>query len=143
MEHKTLRTSDAQRRASLKWEHANNEKITIKLRTGSDPSKAQIRAAYIQQLMASDDVTSQINAAVAAAGDAAKQVAELKGQLDRCGAFYQGLQDYTAAVSDAAAGAKALKLNLDTLSANTGTLRLSVGELNEAVQKLLHLFGLD
>ena len=40
-----MRTSDAQRRASLKWEHANNEKITVKLRTGSDPSKAQIRAA--------------------------------------------------------------------------------------------------
>lgn len=45
MERKTLRTSDAQRRASLKWEHANNEKITIKLRTGNDPSKDQIRAA--------------------------------------------------------------------------------------------------
>ena len=109
----------------------------------TDEQKAQIRAAYIQQLMASDDMTSQINAAVAAAGDAAKQVAELKGQLDRYDAFYQGLLDYTAAVSDAAAGAKTLKLNLDTLSANTGTLRLSVGELNEAVQKLLHLFGLD
>ena len=45
MEHKTLRTSDAQRRASLKWEHANNEKVTIKLRIGTDPNKAQIRAA--------------------------------------------------------------------------------------------------
>ena len=45
MEHKTLRTSDAQRKASLKWERENNEKITIKLRTGSDPGKDQIRAA--------------------------------------------------------------------------------------------------
>ena len=45
MEHKELRTSDAQRKASLKWERENNEKITIKLRTGNDPSKAQIRAA--------------------------------------------------------------------------------------------------
>ena len=44
-----MRTSDAQRRASLKWEHANNEKITVKLRTGSDPSKAQIRAAAAGQ----------------------------------------------------------------------------------------------
>ncbi len=45
MQHKELRTSEAQRRASLKWERENNEKITVKLRTGSDPSKDQIRAA--------------------------------------------------------------------------------------------------
>lgn len=32
MEHKALKTTDAQRRASLKWEQANNEKITIKFR---------------------------------------------------------------------------------------------------------------
>ena len=45
MEHKELRTSDAQRKASLKWERKNNEKVTVKLRIGTDPSKAQIRAA--------------------------------------------------------------------------------------------------
>lgn len=45
LEHKTLRTSDAQRKASLKWERENNEKITVKLRRGKDPGKDQIRAA--------------------------------------------------------------------------------------------------
>ena len=45
MEHKELKTSKAQRDASLKWERENNEKVTIKLRIGSAPSKAQIRAA--------------------------------------------------------------------------------------------------
>ncbi len=45
MEHKELKTSKAQRDASLKWERENNEKITVKLRIGTDPSKAQIRAA--------------------------------------------------------------------------------------------------
>lgn len=40
-----MKTSKAQRDASLKWERKNNEKVTIKLRIGSDPSKAQIRAA--------------------------------------------------------------------------------------------------
>lgn len=45
MEHKELKTSKAQRNASLKWERENNEKITVKLRIGTDPSKAQIRAA--------------------------------------------------------------------------------------------------
>ena len=45
MKHKELKTSKAQRDASLKWEHENNEKITVKLRRGKDPGKDQIRAA--------------------------------------------------------------------------------------------------
>lgn len=98
--------------------------------------KKQIREGYIQQMMASDEVTSQLNAAAAAVSDAAKQVSELKGQLDSYGVFYQGLVDYTGAVSDAAAGAKELKLNMDTLYDNTGTLETSVGELNDAVREL-------
>ncbi len=102
----------------------------------TDEQKKQIRDAYIEQLMASDEVTSQINAAVATVSDAAKQVSELKGQLDNYGAFYQGLLDYTSAVSDAAAGAKNLKLNMDALYSNTGTLQLSMGELNNAAGSL-------
>ena len=102
----------------------------------TDEQKTQIREGYIQQMMASDEVTAQLNAAVAAVSTAAEQVAELKGQLDSYGAFYQGLLDYTGAVSNAASGAKTLKLNMDTLYANTGTLRVSVGELNDAVRKL-------
>ncbi len=98
--------------------------------------KKQIREGYIQQMMASDEVTSQLNAAAAAVSDAAKQVSELKGQLDSYGVFYQGLIDYTRAISDAAAGAKELKLNMDTLYDNTGTLETSVGELNDAVREL-------
>ena len=102
----------------------------------TDEQKTQIREAYIQQMMASDEVTSGINAAVATVSAAARQVSELKGQLDNYGAFYQGLLDYTGAVSDAAAGAKNLKLNMDALYSNTGALKLSVGELNDAVNKL-------
>lgn len=44
-ERKRLKTSEAQRRASLKWERENNQKITVKLRVGSDPDKEQIKAA--------------------------------------------------------------------------------------------------
>lgn len=102
----------------------------------TDKQKTQIKEVYIQQMMASDEVTSQINAAVATVSAAAKQVSDLKGQLDNYGAFYQGLLDYTDAVSDAAAVAKTLKLNMDTLYSNTGTLKLFVGELNDAVNKL-------
>lgn len=102
----------------------------------TEEQKAQIREAYIQQMMASDEVTSQISAAVSTVSAAANQVAELKGQLDSYGAFYQGLLDYTGAVSDAAAGAKRLKLNMDTLYSNAGTLKLSVGELNDTMGTL-------
>ena len=76
-----------------------------------------------------------LNAAVATVS-AAKQVSELKGQLDSYGVFYQGLVAYTDAVSSAAAGAKSLKLNMDTLYSNTGKLKLSVGELSDAVGEL-------
>lgn len=41
--------SEAQIRASLKWERENNEKITIKLRRGQDPSKEDIRAAAARE----------------------------------------------------------------------------------------------
>ena len=101
----------------------------------TEEQKAEIREAYIQQMMASDDMTSQINAAVATVS-AAKQVSELKGQLDSYGVFYQGLVAYTDAVNSAAAGAKSLKLNMDTLYSNTGKLKLSVGELSDAVGEL-------
>ena len=76
-----------------------------------------------------------LNAAVATVS-AAKQVSELKGQLDSYGVFYQGLVAYTDAVSSAAAGAKSLKLNMDTLYSNTGKLKLSVDELSDAVGEL-------
>lgn len=48
MDHKGLRTREAQRRASLKWERENNEKITVKFRRGADPSKEQIKHAAEQ-----------------------------------------------------------------------------------------------
>ena len=102
----------------------------------TDAQKSQITDAYIQQMMASDKVISNINAAVATVSAAAKQVSELKDQLDNYGAFYQGLLDYTDAVGDAAAGAQTLKLGMDTLCSNTGTLKVSVGELNDAANEL-------
>lgn len=40
-----MSTSEARKRASLKWEQANNEKITIKLNKAKDPTKDAIREA--------------------------------------------------------------------------------------------------
>lgn len=102
----------------------------------TDEQKMQIKDAYIKQLMASDDVTSQITAAVKKASSAAGEVAKLKGQLDSYGAFYNGLVDYTNAVSSAATGANALSNGLSNLNLNTKTLADSVGKLNIAMGKL-------
>ncbi len=102
----------------------------------SEEQKLQIREAYIGQMMTSDEVTSQINTAVAKVNAAAKQVSELMGQLDSYGAFYGGLLDYTGAVSKTAQGAKELKLNMDALYTNTGKLKISVGEMTDAVGEL-------
>lgn len=65
-----------------------------------------------------------------------QQISGLKEQLDSYGEFYQGLLDYTGAVSNAAQGAKELKLNMDALYTNTGKLKISVGEMTGAVGKL-------
>ncbi len=45
MQQKQLKTTEAQRRASAKWQAENTEKITLKLYRSKDPSKAQIQAA--------------------------------------------------------------------------------------------------
>ena len=39
------KTTEAQRRASAKWQAENTEKITLKLYRTRDPSKAQIQTA--------------------------------------------------------------------------------------------------
>ncbi len=93
--------------------------------TLTDDQKTQIKNTYIQQMMASEEVTSQISAAVATVSAAAKQVSDLKGQLDNFGVFYSGLVSYTEAVSSAASGASEIKVNTDKLY--DGTTELAKG----------------
>ena len=45
MQKKQLKTTEAQRRATAKWDRDNTEKITLKLYRSRDPSKAQIQDA--------------------------------------------------------------------------------------------------
>lgn len=102
----------------------------------TDGQKAQIKNGYIEQTMKSKEVTEQLAVAVAAANSAAASVAKLKGQLDNYSLFYDGLKDYTSAVSAAASGADELKINMDTLYTNVGMLKTSVGYLNDGVKEL-------
>lgn len=54
MERKELKTTEAQRRASLKWEQANNEKITIKFRSDG---KDGFTKADLQQRAKQDNLS--------------------------------------------------------------------------------------
>lgn len=102
----------------------------------NDDQKKAIREAYIDQMMNSDEVQEQINAAVSTVSEAAAQVAALKGQLDQYDAFYKGLVSYTKGVRNASGGADKLVDGLSTLYDNTDTLKTSVDDLNTATGDL-------
>ena len=57
----------------------------------TDEQKKQISDSYIDQMMSSDEVTSQLNEAAAAANAAAEQISALKEQLNSYETFYLGL----------------------------------------------------
>lgn len=102
----------------------------------TEDQKAEIRNGYIEQMMASEEVSSKLNAAVSAANSAATEVSALKGQLDNFGAFYYGLVNYTNAVCSAANGANALTSGIRVLYSNSNALKNAVGELHIAVGTL-------
>ena len=106
------------------------------LGTLTDDQKKQIREGYIAQMMESEEVTEQINAAVEVVGPAAKQIADLNAQLNDYQRFYDGLLEYTDAVGTALSGSKELKDGTTTLYDNTETLKSSVGQLHGAVGQL-------
>lgn len=116
-----------------------NQKTQIKegaIQSLTDEQKKQIKNGYIDQTMKSKEVTDEITKAVNSANSAVASISELKGQLDNYSLFYEGLKEYTSAVSSAASGANTLKLNMNTLYANVGTLKTSVGDLNDGVKAL-------
>ena len=98
--------------------------------------KAQIKSAAIEQGMKSSEVTSQISAAVSTASKASVQVKELKAQLDEYQKFYDGVRDYTEAVSEAKVGAGELSDNMKTLEENTGLLNDAMTEFCDKMEEL-------
>lgn len=102
----------------------------------SDEQKAQIKEAYIQQMMQSSAVTSQINEAVASAESFAKEIRSLKTQLDDYQKFYYGVCEYTLAVSDARDGAAYLADGTKELNENAGLLNDAVSEFRSKMSEL-------
>lgn len=107
------------------------------VQTLTEDQKKQILEGYIDQMMRSKEVTDQIDAAVAASATAAASIVSLKSQLDNYSVFYEGLETYTNAVADAAAGAQTLQMNLETLNTAVGTLHTALGTLNDGTGQLL------
>lgn len=95
-------------------------------------ANAQLAAAGVQAPeLTAQNYAQVLDGVIASAGDspAGQQVAALKASLDSYNGFYQGLQNYTAGVAQAQAGAGtltqgavALKNGADSLSAGAGTL---------------------
>lgn len=103
----------------------------------TDEQKSEIRNNYIEQMMASDEVTSQINEAIKPISQSASEVSALKGQLDSFKVFYQGLVNYTNVVSSATVGSNTLKEGIQSLSNNTSSFKKAINDLHNAVGKLL------
>lgn len=91
----------------------------------------QIQKAIADQ-MSSDAVQSQL----AAASQGAQAVIALKTSLDSYNTFYLGVQSYTAAVGQAAAGADELKTGIDSLKAGAGELSGGTAKLYSGILTL-------
>ena len=81
--------------------------------------------ALIEKNMASDEVRTQLNAALESAKSGVTSIVALRDQLDSYNTFYVGLQQYTAGVDAAKSGADQLAAGADTL--HTGTVELQSG----------------
>ena len=110
--------------------------LAAALNSLTDEQKNEIKSAYIEQQMASDEVTAQITATVEKVSTSAGKIAALKGSLDQYAVFYAGVKDYTAAVGEAAKGAGELAENLETMFESTEALDAGVSELNDAMKEL-------
>ncbi|MCI8348948.1 MAG: hypothetical protein HFE74_05905 [Firmicutes bacterium] len=81
--------------------------------------------ALIEQNMNSAQVQAKITAALESAKSGAAKISALKQQLDSYNDFYVGLNQYTAGVASAKAGAD--KLNKGAADLKSGTSQLNVG----------------
>lgn len=96
--------------------------------------KEEIKSGYIEQAMASEEVTDKINAALKDVNDAAASLAEIKAGLDGYGAFCSGIEEYTAGVSRAEEAAAELDSGLDTLLKESASFEKAMKKLSEGIR---------
>ena len=107
--------------------------------------------AIIEENYNSEEVQSQIAAAVQQASDGKVQITDLKEQLAAFRTFYDGLAEYTGGVTSAAEGAATLNESMPDLISGVETLATGSQELadglaefqEEGVQKLTDFLDRD
>lgn len=92
--------------------------------------------ALIDEKMKSDEIQSQIQAAVESARAGASSIARLKEQLDGYNTFYQGLLRYTAGVAEAGSGAEELRQGAGALQSGAAAVQQGAQELYSGIGAL-------
>lgn len=99
-------------------------------------ASAQLKAAGIQApALTADNYAQVLDGVIASAGEspAGQQVAALKASLDSYSGFYQGLQQYTAGVAQAQAGAGELNAGVGSVKNGADSLNAGAGQLYDGV----------
>lgn len=99
-------------------------------------ANAQLAAAEVQAPeLTVENYAQVLEGVIAAAGEspAGQQVAALKASLDSYNGFYQGLQSYTAGVTQAQAGAGELSSGMDSLKTGADSLSAGAGQLYDGI----------
>lgn len=111
----------------------------VQAQMSSDQIKAAIEEQtelQIQQLIAENMMSENVQESLAAASEGVQSLASLKAQLDGYSTFYAGLLTYTDGVAQAAAGADKLSSGVDTLNSGASSLSKGAGELNSGIKQL-------
>lgn len=99
-------------------------------------ASAQLAAAGVQAPeLTAENYAQVLDGVIASAGEspAGQQVAALKASLDSYNGFYQGLQSYTAGVTQAQAGAGELSSGIDSLKTGADSLSAGAGQLYDGI----------
>lgn len=99
-------------------------------------ASAQLAAAGVQTPeLTAENYAQVLDGVIASAGEspAGQQVAALKASLDSYNGFYQGLQSYTAGVTQAQAGAGELSSGIDSLKTGADSLSAGAGQLYDGI----------
>lgn len=117
---------------------------TTAAQMASEEVQARIQAATDQQTQSliaeklqSEEVISQVQAAVESAQAGAGQIAALKSQLDSYQTFYQGILAYTAGVAQCNDGASRLCDGASRLQGGVSGLKDGAGQLSEGTEALV------
>lgn len=142
----TMTAEDYQNAVSAgKVTHEQSQQISkaVEQMMGTDDVKAQLEAAVtdqinalVEQNLASDDVQAQIKEAIAPAQAAYDSLKSLKDQLDSVNTFVTGLATYTAGVAQAASGSTELHSGATQLSDGATQLSDGVVELDSGLAEL-------